>query len=267
MNDYKQVDNLIAEWKKQGLSKAQIVVNLANSCLGWSYVWGALGQVCTTSIRKSYMNSTNIGSGDKELIKKRCPVLSGKQSGCAGCVYFPNGVGSRTFDCRGFTRWLLQQVGITLNGGGATSQWDTASNWAEKGTIDTLPKDKVCCIFRYYSSTKKMEHTLLYDGAGNYIHCSGEVKKQQISSYAATHWAVPKGLYDGGVTPMPEKGYATVTARNVALRRGPTTDAGVILRVPINNKVKLESPPNDWAYVSYNGKTGYMMKKFLKEGE
>lgn len=267
MYDYKQVDLLIEQWKKQGLPKDKIIVNLANACLGWSYVWGSLGQVCTTSVRKSYINSSNIASGDKDLIKKRCPILSGKQSVCAGCVYYPNNVGSRVFDCRGFTRWLFNQVGISINGGGATSQWNDANNWAQKGTIDTLPKDKVCCIFRYYSSSGKMEHTLLYDGEGNYIHASGEVKKQKINTYSATHWAIPKGLYDGGGTPMPEKGYATVTARNVALRRGPTTDAGVILRVPISKNVKLETPPDDWAYVSYNGKTGYMMKKYLKEGE
>ena len=28
-----------------------------------------------------------------------------------------------------------------------------------------------------------------------------EEKKQSIDSYKATHWAIPKGLYDGGVVP------------------------------------------------------------------
>ena len=32
--------------------------------------------------------------------------------------------------------------------------------------------------------------------------------------------------------------------------------------------VKIENPPpSQWEYVSYNGKTGWMMKKFLDEGE
>ena len=267
MNDYKQVDAMIAEWKKQGLKKDQIVVNTANACLGWCYVWGALGQLCTTSIRRSYMNSSNISEGDKNLIKKRCQILSGKKGTCVGCPYYPNNVTTRVYDCRGFTRWCLQQVGITIEGGGATSQWNTKSNWASWGTIDTMPKDKVCCVFRYYTSSKKMEHTLLYDGQGNYIHCSGEVKKQATNTYPATHWAIPKGLYDGGDTPMPDKGYAVVTGKNVALRRGPTTDAGVILRVPTGKTVKLETPPEGWAYVSYNGKQGYMMKQYLKINE
>lgn len=63
----------------------------------------------------------------------------------------------------------------------------------------------------------------------------------------------------------PEKGYAIVTERQVALRLGPSTAATVIIRVPIGEKVKIENPPDSWEYVSYNGKSGYMMKQFLKE--
>ena len=198
-----EVTKLIAEWKTQGLSKPDFAVRLMEACIGWPYVWGSYGQEDTVAIRRSYMNSKNIAAGDIELIRKRCQVLNGKASGCEGCLYFPNGKRTRCFDCRGFTQWVLKQIGIALSGGGATSQWNTASNWASKGTIDTLPKDKVCCIFRYVASTGKMEHTLFYDGKGHYIHCSGEVKKQDISTYKATHWAIPKGLYDGSVVPTP----------------------------------------------------------------
>jgi uncharacterized protein YgiM (DUF1202 family) len=63
-------------------------------------------------------------------------------------------------------------------------------------------------------------------------------------------------------------GYAEVTAVKVALRTAPTTQASVILRVNTGEKVKIETPPpSEWEYVSYKGKTGYMMKAFLKEGE
>ena len=67
--------------------------------------------------------------------------------------------------------------------------------------------------------------------------------------------------------PVPE-GYAVVTGKKVALRTAPTTQASVILRVNTGEKVKIETPPpSEWEYVSYKGKTGYMMKEFLKEGE
>ena len=267
-----QVDALIEQWRKEGLSKADQVVKIANACLGWCYVWGSLGQLCTTSIRKTYMNSSNISSGDINLIKKRCQILNGSKSSCTGCPYYPDGKQTRVFDCRGFTRWVLSKVGIALAGGGATSQWNTASNWAEKGTIDTMPKDKVCCIFRYYASTKKMEHTLFYDGQGNYIHCSGEVKKQSTSTYPATHWAIPKGLYSNtntttntsnSVQVQIPKGKAKVTGKNVALRLGPTTNAGILTRIATNQQVTISNPPSDWTYVNYCGKTGYMMNQYI----
>lgn len=267
-----QVDALIEQWRKEGLSKPELVIKIANACIGWAYVWGSLGQLCTTSIRKTYMNSTNISSGDINLIKKRCQILSGAKGSCDGCPYYPNGKQTRVFDCRGFTRWILSKVGIALAGGGATSQWNAASNWAAKGTIDTLPKDKVCCIFRDVNGTK--EHTLFYDGQGHYIHCSGEVKKQDISTYKATHWAIPKGLYDN-VTPTPAptpsetipKGKAKVTGKSVALRLGPTTSAGILTRIATNQYVNIAEVPTTWSYVDYNGKKGYMMNQYLHKDD
>ena len=67
--------------------------------------------------------------------------------------------------------------------------------------------------------------------------------------------------------PVPE-GYAVVTGKKVALRTAPTTQASVILRVNTGETVRIETPPpSEWEYVSYKGKSGYMMKAFLKEGE
>lgn len=68
-----------------------------------------------------------------------------------------------------------------------------------------------------------------------------------------------------GADPEPE-GYAVVTGKKVALRTAPTTQASVILRVNTGEKVKIETPPpSEWEYVSYKGKTGYMMKEFIRE--
>jgi uncharacterized protein YgiM (DUF1202 family) len=58
-----------------------------------------------------------------------------------------------------------------------------------------------------------------------------------------------------------------VTGKNVALREGPTTGCRVLTRVPTGDQVKITPPPEDWEHVEYGGKSGYMMKAFLKEGE
>ena len=46
-----------------------------------------------------------------------------------------------------------------------------------------------------------MQHTGLYIGNGNIVHCSGEVKRGKITDKGWTHYAIPKGI-DGSV-PMP----------------------------------------------------------------
>ena len=204
MYDYNESEAIIQQVINSGASKPDIVVTAANSEIAWPYVWGAVGKrKCTVANRKSYMNSPRISQGDIELIKKKCQILNGSKTTCDKCIYYPNGIGVFIGDCQGFIKRIFGYVGITFSGGGCTSMWNTASNWEVKGTIDTMPKDKVCCAFRDVKGVK--EHILLYDGHGNYIHDSVEVKKQSIDSYKATHWAIPKGLYDGGIVPpVPE---------------------------------------------------------------
>ena len=256
MNTWKEVEAMLNDWISHGLKGPTAVVNLANACIGWPYVFGGWGERCTPSNRKARARE------DCPTIISKCQVLNGKKTSCSGCTWYPGGV-VLFYDCRGFTHWvLLNGAGIDIQGGGATSQYNNNNNWSEKGTIDKMPKDKVCCVFRYDSSTKKMEHTLLYDGQGNYIHCSGEVKKCAANKYKATHYAIPKGLYDTP-DPKPEPGTAIVTGKNVALRYGPTTNAGIITRIATGTKLEIATPPTEWTYVSYNGKSGYMMNQYL----
>lgn len=176
------------------MPKAEIVTRLAEACMGWSYVWGGYGQQCTPANRKSYADRDTCPSGETSLIYKRCQVLNDAKSSCDGCKWYPGG---RTlfFDCRGFTRWCFSKVGISIQGAGATSQWNTAANWAAKGTMDDLPEN-VCCVFMRQGNT--MSHTGIYLGNGLIIHCSGEVKKGKPTDKGWTNWAIPKGM-EGGI--------------------------------------------------------------------
>ena len=266
MNTWKQVESMLAGWNSGGMSKPDKCVNLANACIGWSYVFGARGEYCTPANRKSYINSNQSNHpAEAAEIKKKCQVTNGSSGSCIGCQWYPGG-STLFYDCRGFTYWvLLKAAGITIVGGGATSQYNTNANWSEKGLISNMPRDKVCCVFSYSSKTGKYEHTLLYDGAGHYIHCSGTVQKVDMSKYKnATHYAIPKGLYDTPTpTPTPQPGYALVTGKQVAMRLGPTISAGIIMRIATGKQVKIETPDPDWQYVSYNGKSGYMMKRYI----
>jgi len=170
MNDYIQVDQKIDNWKKIGMSREEIVIATAQACLEWPYVFGAWGELCTPANRRRRKRS------DHPTIVSKCQVLSGKKSGCSGCKWFPGGVNVRCYDCRGFTDWTLKQVGIDLQGEGATSQWNTAVNWSEKGLIADMPRDRVCCLFKQNKDTKKMDHTGLWLKNDMIIHCSAGVQ-------------------------------------------------------------------------------------------
>jgi len=211
MNSAKQVDNMVAQWKEAGLSKSDIIVNDAKACLGWPYVWGAVGADCTVAKRQYYMGRSGIGPGDVELVRKRCAVLNGSQTRCEGCKYYPNNERTRINDCQGFVKQMCKAVGITLVGGGCTTMWKNDSNWSEKGLIKDMPLDKVCCVFKHISSTGKMDHIGIHIGGGQIIHCSVEVKTGKTTDKGWTHYAIPKGL-DGTVP----------TTTKPTIRRGST---------------------------------------------
>lgn len=197
MNSAATVTNKITNWKTMGLTKAELVVLIAEACLGWPYVWGGYGQYCTPANRRSYANRDTCPDGEKKEIVNKCQVLNGSKTSCAGCQFYPSAV-VRFFDCRGFTRWVLSQVGISLQGSGATSQWNNDSNWSQKGLIEDMPDNIVCCLFNQNKKDHKtMEHTGFGIGNGQTIHCSGTVKRGKVTDKGWTHYAIPKGLQEG----------------------------------------------------------------------
>lgn len=168
--------------------KSVIVVTAAESQMGNPYVYGAWGDECTVSLRKKY---ARMNPAHADNIYKKCPRLNGSGAKtCDGCKW----QGKLAFDCRGFTYWCLKQAGIILAGGGATSQYNTAANWIQRGAITSTAPDVVCCVFQR-TSTGVMQHTGLHIGGGKIIHCSAGVQTGKITDKGWTHYAVPVGLY------------------------------------------------------------------------
>lgn len=203
-----QVDASVAQWKNDGMASEDIVWNLALACEGWPYVFGAAGALCTPKNRRARARD------DHPTIVTKCQVLNGDRNYCNGCKWLPGGENVRQYDCRGFTRWCAAQVGVTIEGVGATSQWNTESNWAAKGTIDTVPTNQL--VFLFVQNGSKMAHTGL--GLGNEtVECSVNVQHFTKRNKKWTHWAVAKGL-EGGATPTPTP--QPVPATKPTLRRG-----------------------------------------------
>ena len=243
--------------KSQGVPYADVAWQTALACVGWPYVFGARWQYCTpANWRARYRD-------EHPTIKSACKNYNGSgTAGCSGCKWLPDGKLTRINDCRGFTYGVPNLVyGWELVGDGCTTQWNKASNWKAKGTIDNIPEDKLTCLF--VKKGNKMKHTG-FGFKGVTVECSSGVQHFSKRNKKWTHWGVP-ACVDFKPEPVPE-GYAIVTGKQVALRKDPSTQAVIITRVKTGEKVKLEElPPKTWDYVSYEGKTGWMMREYLKE--
>ena len=203
MKTASDVDLLVGQWIEQGLSKTDIIIRTAEAELGWPYVWGAVGAKCTPEKRKYFAQRSSCPAGEVTQIYKTCQYYNtdGTPSGksCGGCTYYPNNMRVLIDDCQGFVKQVCGRVGITFAGGGATRMWNSAGNWAKKGTRADLP-EQLCCIF--WQNGDKMSHIGFYIGNGMMIHCSGTVKKEKLSA-KVTHWAIPRGL--NGTVPTTDK--------------------------------------------------------------
>ena len=187
MNSIPQVDAIRVQMETEGASKPDIIRQIALACLGWPYVFGAWGEECTPQARRRRARD------DHPTIVSKCPALSGRGT-CADCKW---GIGVRMYDCRGFTDWLLRQVGFSLIGQGATSQYNAKANWVRRGEINAMP-DCVCCVFRRKGSS--MEHTGMHVGGGVVIDCSTGVSSVGMRGW--THYGIPVGLYSEEEIPV-----------------------------------------------------------------
>lgn len=279
MNTSEYVEQRITELKNSGIPLSDAAFQAALLTVGWPYVFGDRGVYCTPTNRKAAYNRTAEG-GNKDNIMKRCQVLNGSKGSCTGCKWLPEGKKVREFDCRGFTYWILLMIfGWKLMGAGCTSQWNDESNWKMKGELSESlpPENTIACVFWYKKDkngkrTKTLEHTGLYYN-GKTVECSNGVQYIDYLHKKWEVWAVPAcvGETPGPTPPVPPTpptptGYAVVTGKKVALRQDPSLQATVITRVNTGETVKLEDlPAKEWDYVSYDRKTGWMKREFLRE--
>ena len=184
-------------------------------------------------------------------------------------------IGHYVADCSGLFAWAFKQLGGYMYHGSNT-MWDkycTSKGKLKNGKrTDGQELKPGTAVFVYDKDTGKRSHVGLYigDGNGTVIEAAGTrqgVITTKVSNFKWEEWGELKGVnYEGGDVPVPE-GYAIVTGKRVAMRQEPCTKANIIMRIDTGNKVKLEDPPpSEWDYVGYQGKKGYMMKEFLKEG-
>lgn len=210
------------------MTKSETIRAWAISRVGCPYIFAANGQKCTPDFRERQEKNKPTYAAN---IKKYCPVRSGKQTTCDGCKYKDK----PAYDCSGLTKEAGRLIGMALPHG-ASSLWK-GDYWNEKGTIDKMPRNKVCFVFNEMDSADPMGHVGIYLGDGTVVDARGHalgVMHGNLSSYAWDHYGILKNMSnevinvpvtDETATGMPtlrkgSKGPYVVTAQNLLIDKG-----------------------------------------------
>lgn len=234
----------------------EVAWKTAMLCVGWPYIFGDRGELCTIPHRKAVYNKGQEEEKYKN-VRKACQAIREKDptDRCSGCKWYPEGKRVRAFDCRGFTYWILLQVyGWKLMGGGATAQWNDDNNWTAKGTIDSIPEDTLVCLFCQDKTNKKvMSHTGM-GYQGETVECSAGVQHFEKRKNKWTHWALPKCVDGEAPAPTPPD-----PDKKPTLRKG---DSGAYVAMA---QAELINRGYDLGAWGADGKFGNQTEKAVKE--
>jgi len=219
----------------------------------WGYIWGTAGEKWTQARQAALEKTTDADRAQ-------------------GRKYGSKWIGHTVADCSGLFHWAFEKLGGYMYHGSDTMYRKYCSNKGElkKGKRADGKELKSGTAVFVWNGTK-YSHVGMFVGGGKVIEAASTQQGVITSAVTAskwTHWGELTGVaYSSTPEPKPEKGYAIVTGKRVALRQDPSKRATIITRIDTGQKVKLEDAPKEWDYVSYNGKKGWMMREFLQEGE
>lgn len=202
-------------------NKGQIIADYAISKIGCAYIYGGYGEkLCRPAFRRE--RAGQYPSQEKNIYSN-CPVLSGKQSACAGCKWD----GKQAYDCAQLTRYSCKAAGQELVSG-ANSQWNKTA-WDQTGKIGTLP-DVPGVLLYHVNSSGTMTHTGVYIGGGYAVEARAAkygVVKTAVKDRTWTHWAaLPGVLTNEEVTTQPDAPAVDLLEPEAPTKE--TTEAGVI---------------------------------------
>ena len=216
---------------------------------GWGYIWGTAGEKWTAAKQKELEKTTD-------------------KSRAMGRKYGSKWIGHMVADCSGLFSWAFKQLGGYMYHGSDTMfrKYTTSNGALKKGQrTDGQELKPGTAVFTYDKAEGKYGHVGLYIGNGLVIEAAGTIEGVITSKVNGkwTFWGELKGV-DYGSEPVPvPAGKAIVTGINVALREGPSTSTGVIVRITTGTIVDIAKIVG-WTYVRYGGKYGFMMNEFIE---
>lgn len=201
------------------------------------------------------------------------------------------GIPYEELDCQGFVERVLADCGVLnpetgkpYNWTGSNKMWRVALKW--KGTyaeavakFGSVPDGAWLFTVKRDGGEKERGYN---DNEGNASHVGLKIPGESMHSSTGgvqigkcpdknrwTHVGLPKMVvFDqqpepGPLDPLKPWETVTVNASAVAIRKGPSTECGVMIRAPKGEKLTVQEWPEDWVPVEYKGNRGYMMREFL----
>lgn len=167
------------------MSKNDMIREFVLAQVGRPYIYGATGTICAPKYRQARQVQYPAYA---PTIARHCPVLSGRQSTCAGCKWD----GMRAYDCAQLTRRAAEAAGLQLPSG-AKSQFN-GPGWVAGGPIELLPFAQVAFLYR--KTADGIPHTGIYTGDGWVVDARGHaqgVVRTLLHSYKWTDFRVLYG--------------------------------------------------------------------------
>lgn len=236
----------------------------------WGYIlntWHTKWTQAAQNEKINYMKN-NFGADWKNSASAQ------KNSSYTAALYGSRWIGSYVTDCSGLFYWAFKELGGYMYHGSNTmwKSYCTAQGKLSGGKRTDGKELKPGTAVFVLKGTSDRSHVGLYIGNGKVIEASGTqvgVVTTEITNKKWAEWGELKGVdYTSTSTPSTQDepvisiGSAVVNDVKVALRSAPSKSASILTRVDKGQRVQVLND-NEWTRVSYQGKTGYMMTKFL----
>lgn len=232
----------------------------------WGYILGAVH----TKWSQAYQNEKINYMKNKYGVSWKDSAAAKKDRVYNAAAYGGKWIGHYVTDCSGLFYWAFKELGGYMYHGSNTmwNQYCVTKGKLVSGKRDDGKELKPGTAVFVLKGTSDRSHVGLYIGNGEVIEASGTqtgVITSDITNKKWCEWGELKGVDYDNNSPAPEStvnvGSAVVNAAKVALRSAPSTNASILTRVDKGQRVQVIE--GEWSRVTYQGKTGYMMTKFL----
>ena len=244
LNFYYPNTNLYANYGVKTMIQTKDLIALFQKALNekWGYIWGTSGETWTKAKQEAATREMTIKYGSKWI-------------------------GKRVSDCSGLFYWAFKQLGGYMYHGSNTmyKQYCTDHGKLIDGKKENGEELKPGTAVFMWNSTNNWHHVGLYIGDGKVIEAKGTYYGVVSSNVENWHyWGELKDVdYDGTHQPV-VLCHGKVNGGTLNLRNGPSKSEARILGIPSGTTVEVIEFTNDeWWKVIYNGRKGYVMKRYL----